>query len=164
MRYSVIGDWDGERYVEWFDSVSSDAAEDLMLMKASEEGGLFWVCAVLRGWAKAADTYAYYVDKDDPRHGERDDLRPATSELEITEWTVVGRVVSRRAGGWNQRTGGERFIGYEMAFAPDEAEDVAHSRVADKPDGLLKVATVLPGHVLREDSHVFCNRHERASR
>lgn len=160
MRYTVFGDWDGERYGEWFDTASPDAAEDLMLMKVAEEGGVFWPCAVVLGQVKVADTYAYYVDKDDPRHLERDDLTPVTPELEIAEWTVFGRVVSKRDKAWDARTGGERFVGYEMAFAPDEAEDVAKSRVSDNRDAQLLVVTVLPGRVLRLDSHVFCNRHE----
>lgn len=163
MLYTVVGDWDGERYAQKYDTISPDDAEGLMAMKVAEEGGVFWAVAVLLGDVNTVDRYAFYVDLDNPRHADRDDLVPAQEELEMAEWTVFGRLLSHTDQRWNERTGGERYCAYEMALSPDTAERVVCSRVADNRESHLLVCGVLPGRVKRMDSHVFCNRQQRPS-
>ncbi|HZR50165.1 MAG TPA: hypothetical protein VFB06_11655 [Streptosporangiaceae bacterium] len=54
----------GERYGDWVNASSAKAAEDVARSRIADKGGWLWVCAVLEGSVRAADTYATFVNPD----------------------------------------------------------------------------------------------------
>jgi hypothetical protein len=54
----------GERYGDWINASSAKAAEDVARSRLADKGGCLWVCAVLEGSVRAADTYATFVEPD----------------------------------------------------------------------------------------------------
>jgi hypothetical protein len=120
--FSVIGCWSdsNERYVEFFRGAGARDAEDQMLEQARREDGEFRIAGTMLGEQYRADLYTAFVDPDDPENDERGDLKVVIDELGMAEWTIVGLVTGTRGHDrdWNERTGGERFLGHEMALSP----------------------------------------------
>lgn len=54
----------GERYGDLVTATSPRAAEDVARSRLADRGGELWVCTVLAGAVRAADTYAAFVDPD----------------------------------------------------------------------------------------------------
>lgn len=165
--FTVFGYWQDsdERYGQEFDAESAAHAERLMADQAEREGGQFRAAATLRGAHEAIDRYTAFTDPDDPRNDERDDLEPAIEELLVTEYTVIGLVVSTKPDdkAWNEETGGQRHLSHEMALSARIAEDVAAGRVRDGGGFRLLVCGVLEGRKERAESHVFSNPHRSAA-
>jgi hypothetical protein len=166
-RYTTYGYWadTSERYGQTFVAASARHAEELMQEQAENEGGIFRAAGTLLGEHRAADTYTAFVDPDDARNTERGDLEPAFEELGLTGYTVLGVVVSTRRldHGWNERTGGERWLSHELATSPRYAEDIARSKVAERGHFELRVCAVLAGTKNRCESLVFSDPDERAA-
>ncbi len=53
-----------ERYGDLVAATSPGAAEDVARSRVADKGGELWVCTVLAGTARAADTYATFADPD----------------------------------------------------------------------------------------------------
>lgn len=98
--YTVLGYWEdsGERHGQEIEAESAVHAEQLMAEQAEREGGQFRAAATLRGTHDVIDRYTGFIYPDDPRNEERADLQPAIDELFVTEYTVIGLVVSNRPG------------------------------------------------------------------
>jgi hypothetical protein len=164
--YTVYGWWQdsGERYASLLDARSPRDAEQIMQERAESEGGIFRAAATLLGEHPAADTYTAFVDPDDPRNLERG-VAPVLEELELAEYTVLGLVLSTRRldHGWNERTGGERFLSHELATSPRFAEDIAGVKVAERGHFRLVVCAVLEGRRNRCEALVFSDPAERAA-
>lgn len=154
--YSVAGAWaeTRERFLQVYDAMSPRGAEDLAQLEAHEKGGTLWVCRVLPGEVKAADLYTAFIDPNDPRNDERDDLVPDMPDLLAgdPEWTVFGIAVPRKIHDRDVPRHGERYGDVENATSAGAAEDVARSRLADK-GGELWVCCVLPGRVAAVDTY-----------
>ena len=166
--YTVFGYWadSDERFGEVFEADSADHAERLMRRRSADEGGGFRTAATLRGRHAAVDTYTAFTDPEDPRNAERE-LEPVIEELEITEYTVLGLVLStrRRDEDWNERTGGQRVLLHEMALSPRIAEDLAAGRVREQDEHMcLVVCAVLQGRKERAESFAFADVDEPAVR
>lgn len=166
--YSVIGYWadSNERYVEHFEATSARDAERQMMIEARNDDGDFRIAASMLGEQYRVDLYTAFVDPDDPENDERPDLKPATDELGVTDWTVVGIVTSTRAHdrSWNERTKGERYLGHEMAYSARIAEDLARGRVDERGGFELTVCAVFEGMKNRCESFPFSNHDEVATR
>lgn len=165
-RFSVYGWWQDsdERFGQTFVATNARHAEELMQDQARNEGGVFRAAGTLLGEHPTADTYTGFVDPDDARNVDREDLEPAFEELEMTEYTVLGLALSTRLldHGWNRRTGGERWLGREMATSPRYAEDNARLRIAEAGHFELRVCAVFVGVKNRCESLPFSNPDERA--
>jgi hypothetical protein len=154
--YTVLGFWaeTRERWAGEYAATSPRAAEDMARMDALEAGGTLLVCRVIPGHPGTVDRYTAFVDPQDPRNEDRDDLEPDVPDLTAgdPEWTVFGIAVP--AGGWPGKgaAGGERYGDVINAASPLAAEDVARSRLADR-DGELLVCAVLAGRVAASDTY-----------
>jgi hypothetical protein len=155
-RFSVYGCWPDtrERFAEVYDADSARAAEDTAQSFARAQGAVLWVARVIEGAVPTADGYTAYVDPDDPRNLDRDDLMPDMPELlgADPEWTVFGIAAPLGtpdpAMGWT----GERYGDVVPASSPGAAEDVARSRVADN-GGVLLTCAVLAGRHAGADAY-----------
>lgn len=54
----------GERYADLVPALSPGAAEDVARLRLADRGGELWVCGVVPGEVRRADTYATFVDPD----------------------------------------------------------------------------------------------------
>ncbi|MBR7830450.1 hypothetical protein KDK95_29385 [Actinospica sp. MGRD01-02] len=165
--YTVFGYWEdnGQRYGRFDEADSAVHAELLMQRRAAKENAVFWAAATLRGEFHPVDAaYTRYLDPQDPRNEEIE--FEGVDELPTTgEFTVYGLILSTRRldAGWNQRTGGQRFIGHEMATSALAAEGAASARVAtDEHHAKLLVCAVLPGRMEKADTLPFSNPDERS--
>jgi hypothetical protein len=152
--YSVYGCWgDRERFAEVYQAVSPRAAEDQAQAAAREKGGTLWVCRVVEGEVPTADRYTAFVDPDDDRNQDRDDLEPDMPGLDgDPEWTVFGIAVPLRTEDGCVGWAGERYGDVLAATSAGAAEDVARARLADK-GGELWVCAVLAGRVRAVDTY-----------
>lgn len=160
--WSVYGCWPDtrERFAEVFYADSARAAEDQAQVLAREQGWRsLWVCRVVAGEVPAADGYTAYLDPEDPRNLDRDDLVPDMPELlgADPDWTVLGIALPASApmAAFTDRgmsCTGERYGDVVPASSPGAAEDVARSRVADK-GGQLLVCAVLAGRHAGADTY-----------
>jgi hypothetical protein len=153
--WTVYGFWaeTRERFGEFYRATSARAAEDMAQMTALEKGGTLLVCRVVAGEVPSADRYTAFVDPQDPRNEECDDLEPDVPDVTAgdPEWTVFGIAVP--AGGRPVPVErGERYGDVVNAASPLAAEDVARSRLADR-DGELLVCAVLAGRVAAVDTY-----------
>lgn len=166
--FSVIGYWSdsNERYVEFFRGAGARDAEDQMLEQARREDGEFRIAGTMPGEQYRADLYTAFVDPDDPENDERGDLKVVIDELGMAEWTIVGLVTSTRHhdAGWNERTGGERYLGHEMALNPRIAEDLARMAVRERGGFKLTVCAVFEGRKNRCESFLFADHDQAAAR
>jgi hypothetical protein len=162
--FSVVGYWadSNERYVEFFRGATVRDVEDQMLGQAAREAGDFRIAGTMLGEQYRADLYTAFVDPDDEANDEREDLQPVIDGLGVAEWTIVGIVTStaRHDGAWNERTGGERYLGHEMALSPRIAEDLARMAVRERGGFELTVCGVFEGVKNRCESFAFSNHDE----
>ena len=156
QAYTVFGFWaeTRERYGQWFTATSPRAAEDMAQMTALEKGGTLLVCRVVAGEIPSADRYTAFVDPQDPRNDECDDLEPDVPDVTAVdpEWTVFGIAVPAGGRPVVIARQGERYGDVVNATSPLAAEDVARSRLADR-GGELMVCTVLAGRVAAADTY-----------
>lgn len=155
--YGLYGAWaeTGERFADSFDATSSRSAEDLAQMTAREKGGTLLVCRLVAPPVVPADTYTAFVDPNDIRNADRDDLEADMPCLEgDPEWTVFGIAASKGTiwGDHHLPLKGERYGDVVNATSAGAAEDVARARMADN-GGVLFVCTVLPGRVPACDTY-----------
>lgn len=164
--FSVVGYWadSNERCVEFFREATAREAEEQMLEQARREGGDFRIAGTMLGEQYRTDLYTAFVDPADPENENRGDLQVVIDELGMVEWTIVGLVTSAGDDGWNERTGGERYLGHEMALNPRIAEDLARMAVRDRGGFELMVCAVLEGRKSRCESFRFSNHDEVAAR
>lgn len=167
--YTVFGYWEDnrQRYGRIDEADSAVHAELLMQRRAAKENAVFRAAATLRGEFHPVDAaYTRYLDPQDPRNAEFE-FEGVDELLTTGEFTVYGLIVStwHLDEGWNRRTGGQRFIGHEMAISALAAEGAASDRVAtDERHAKLLVCAVLPGRMEKADTPPFSNPGERARR
>lgn len=161
--YSVVGYWAGseERYVQFFEVHSVRDAEEQMLAKARDEDDVFWISGTMLDEQYRDDLYTAFINPDDPENDNRTDLQAVVDELGVEEWTVSGLVVSTTDKAWNARTGGERYLGRQMALNPRIAEDLARMAVRERPGLDLIVCAVFKGVRNRCEPFPFANHDER---
>ena len=166
--FSVIGYWtdSNERYVEFFRETTVRGAEEQMLANARDEAGDFRIAATMLGEQYRTDLYTAFIDPDDAENENREDLQVVIDELGMVEWTIVGLVRSTRRGdvGWDEETGGERYLGHEMALNPRIAEDLARGAVQERGEFELTVCAVFEGRKNRCESFPFSNHHKAVAR
>lgn len=166
--FSVVGYWSdsNERYVEFFRETTAREAEQQMLEQARREDGTFRIAGTMLGEQYRTDLYTAFVDPDDPENENREDLQVVIDELGMAEWAIIGLVASTRHHDqdWNERTGGERYLGHEMALNPRVAEDLARMAVRERGEFELTVCAVLAGRKNRCESFPFSNHDEMAAR
>lgn len=152
--YTVIGYWpgNGERYGDFYDADNARDAERRMQRDADAVNQTFRVAGILHGAPECADRYTKYVDPQDTRNLDAEDLIPDSDELRVTEWSVMGLLHDVRDMAWNRRTGGQRYLEVIDALSPLAAEDVARSRAADQGARLV-VCAVFQGRVERADPY-----------
>lgn len=167
--YTVLGYWPDnlQRYGLTTEAASAAHAESIMQIEAERQNALFRVAATLRGAHRPVDAaYTRYTDPQDPRN-ETDESLPGPQEFSVmTEFTVYGLLLSTRHldQGWNERTGGQRFMSHELGLSALAAEAVACDRVAtDENHARLIVCAVLPGHTEKAESLPFSNPRESAA-
>ena len=63
---TVVGFWPqtGERWLEYYQTGSPRAAEDMAQAEARAKNGILQVCGVFAGRIKSIDDYAVFVDPD----------------------------------------------------------------------------------------------------
>lgn len=166
--YSVTGWWvdSNERHVAFIEARSARDAERLMLEQAAGEDGVFRIAGTMLGEYRAADTYTAFVDPEDPENENREDLEPVIDEFGMADWTVFGLVAGtgRHDGEWNERTGGERYLGHEMALNSRIAEDLARMAVRERGAFELTVCAVFAGRKNRCESFPFADHDQTAAR
>lgn len=164
--YSVIGYWVGsqERYVEFFDATSARDAENQMLALAREEDDVFRIAGTMLGEQYRDCKYTAFIDPDDPENDNREDLEVVVDELGVEEWTVFGLVVSTNDAAWNERTGGERYLGRQMGLNARIAEDLARMDVRERPGLELIVCAVFKGVKNRCETFPFASHDQHVQR
>jgi hypothetical protein len=162
--YTVVGYFPatGERYGDFYDAQRARDAEQCMQRDADAVGQRFRVAGVLVGAPQVADLYTKFVDPRDPRNLDQEHLEPDVEELEVADWSVMGLQLDPGDPGWNERTGGRRYLEYVPALSALAAEDVARSRCSDEGAQLV-VCAVFRGCMERVDRYaVFSDPDERA--
>lgn len=158
--YTVIGYWDTEeRYVDFVEATSARDAETRLLADIPEDATLR-IAGTLVGEHQGADTYTVFIDPDDEANLTRQVLSVVADEPEVVEWTVLGLIVrdgepESEQAAWNEKTGGERYLGHEMALNARDAEAVARGRVRERGPVRLLVCAVLAGQHFRAEAYPF---------
>lgn len=157
--FTVFGYWaeTSERWCDTFQAISARSAEDQAQLEAADLHGTLRVCRVAEGDLKAADKYTAYLDQNDPRNEDRDDLEPDMADVTLGTdpyWTVLGLAVPEgcQPGDPDIGTRGERYGDIVSASSAGAAEDVARDRLHDR-HGTLLVCAVVPGQVRGADAY-----------
>lgn len=152
--FTVYGYWAEtlERFGGFYEATSPRAAEDMAQMDAREKGGTLWVCRVVAGEVHAVDLYTAFVDPQDSRNDDADDLEPDVPGVTDDEYTVFGLALPPGLSGSTPGWMAERYGDVISATSAGAAEDVARSRLADK-GGELRVCAVLAGRVAAVDTY-----------
>lgn len=170
--FTVFGYWAEtlERWCDTYTSATARGAEDQAQLHASEVGGTLRVARVVIGNVWPADKYTAYLDPNDLRNLERDNLEPDMPDFTKDSdpyWTVFGLAVPKGflPNSPEIALRGERYGDIVSISSPGAAEDVARDRLQEaNPGSHLLVCTVLAGQFTGADAYaVFCNPDVKAA-
>lgn len=170
--FTVFGYWaeTSERWCDTYRAATARGAEDQAQLHASEVGGTLRVCRVVAGDLWPVDKYTAYLDVNDIRNMERDNLvadMPDFTRGTDPDYTVLGLAVPEglKPGDPAILTHGERYGDIVAISSPLAAEDVARDRLrSNQPGSDLLVCTVLAGRYTGADAYaVFCGPDVKAA-